>query len=144
MSNESDLDRLVNEIQNRILKEDEEDFSKITLDHAYNPRNVGKIEDAEGVGRFTGPCGDTMHIYLQIVDNRIAEARFLTDGCGSTAACGSVITELVKEKSVDDALLIESDELLTLLDGLPESNKHCSVLAVNTLRTAINSYFCRR
>jgi len=143
MSKESDLDKLVSDIQDRIFKEDREVYSETALDHAYNPRNVGKIEDAAGIGKFTGPCGDTMHIYLEITNNRIIDARFLTDGCGATAACGSVITELVKEKSIDDALIIESDELLTLLDGLPEPNIHCSVLAVNTLRTAINSYFSR-
>ena len=144
MSKESDLDNLVSDIQDKIFKEDREIYSETALDHAYNPRNVGMIEDAAGIGKFTGPCGDTMHIYLEIIDDTIVEAKFLTYGCGATAACGSVITELVKEKSIDDALIIESDELLILLDGLPGANIHCSVLAVNTLRTAINSYFSRR
>ena len=141
MSKKSDLDKFVEKVQKEISREDRKIFSETALDHAYNPRNVGKIEDAAGIGKFTGPCGDTMHIYLKIINKRIVDARFLTDGCGATAACGSVITELVKEKSIDDALMIESEEILRLLDGLPEENKHCSILAVNTLRTAINYYF---
>ncbi|MDY6959778.1 MAG: iron-sulfur cluster assembly scaffold protein, partial [Halobacteriota archaeon] len=112
MSKESDLDKFVEKIQEEILEEDRKIYSKKALNHAYNPKNVGKIKDAAGIGKFTGPCGDTMHIYLEIINKRIIDARFLTDGCGATAACGSVITELVKQKSIEDALMIESDEIL--------------------------------
>ena len=140
MEKDSNLDEMVKKIQDSILEEEKDLYSAIVIDHAYNPRNIGNIKGADGVGIITGPCGDTLQIYLRIEDNKIVETKFLTDGCGASIACGSVITELVKGKTVGEASKIKSDELLSILDGLPEENVHCTVLSVNTLRSAIENY----
>lgn len=144
MAEETNLDKVVNKIQDSILEEESKIFSETVRDHAYNPRNVGKIEDAEGVGIITGPCGDTMQIYLKFEDEKIVDSKFLTDGCGASVACGSITTELVKGKTVKEASRIKSDMILSLLGGLPEDNVHCTVLAENTLRAAIDDYYSRR
>lgn len=115
-------------------------YSKKAIEHAMNPRNVGRIEDANGAARITGSCGDTMEMYLKAEDGEIVEAKFWTDGCGASIACGSITTELVKGKRIPKALKIDSKRLVEALDGLPESDIHCSVLASNTLHAAINDY----
>lgn len=118
-------------------------YSKKTLDHAMRPRNVGRIENADGFGRITGPCGDTMEIYLKVGGGRVVDAKFWTDGCGTTIACGSVLTGLVNGKTVADVGEIDSKHLVDALGGLPESDVHCAVLAANTLRAAIRDYRSR-
>jgi len=120
-------------------------YSEKVLDHFWNPRNLGQIPDADGFGRITGPCGDTMEVYLRVVGDRVVDATFYTDGCGATIACGSMATELVKGKSIAEALSITSEEILNSLGGLPEENLHCSILAANTLRAAVRDYqACKR
>jgi len=110
------------------------------IDHFLNPRNVGEIQNADGFGEVTGPCGDTMSIWIKVEKGMVAEAKFLTDGCGTTIASGSMVTELVKRKSVSEALKIDSEFILNALNGLPESDVHCAVLASDTLRAAIRNY----
>jgi len=92
------------------------------------------------LNRLTGTCGDTIQIQIRVENGRIRESGFVTDGCGASIACGSMITEMVKNKTVEEALAIDSDDLLRSLDGLPDENVHCSVLAVDTLRAAIDDY----
>ncbi len=101
---------------------------------------MGEIRDANGVGKITGTCGDTLQIQIRVEDERIRESRFITDGCGTSIACGSMLTEMITDKTIEDALMINSDDLLRSLDGLPEEYVHCSVLAVNVLREAIDDY----
>ena len=115
-------------------------FSETVIEYAYNPRNVGEISDADGVGKITGTCGDPVQIQIRVEDGRISESRFLTDGCGTSIACGSMLTEIIKDKTIEEALMINSGDLLRSLDGLPEEYEHCSVLAVNVLREAIADY----
>ena len=119
-------------------------FSETTVDHAMNPRNLGKIEDADGFARVTGPCGDTMEIWLKIGNGMITEASFLTNGCGTTLAAGSMVTELVKGKRIPAALKLNQQAVLHALGGLPEDSAHCALLAVNTLKAAIKDYFTSR
>jgi len=119
----------------------EEAYSEIVIDHASNPRNVGNIENADGFARITGPCGDTMEIWLRIRNDAIAEATFMTDGCGTTIVAGSMVTELARGKSTGQALAIDQQEVLNALGGLPEESQHCALLAANTLREAIKDYF---
>lgn len=123
-----------------VMSEMRKVYSKKAIEHAMNPRNVGRIEDANGAARITGSCGDTMEMYLKAEDGEIVEAKFWTDGCGASIACGSITTELVKGKRIPKALKIDSKRLVEALDGLPESDIHCSVLASNTLHAAINDY----
>ncbi len=114
--------------------------SEIVVDHAMNPRNVGTIEDADGQARITGPCGDTMEIWLRVRNDIIAQATFMTDGCGTTIVAGSMVTELARGKNAVQAMAIGQKDVLDALGGLPEENQHCALLAANTLKEAIKDY----
>ena len=135
-----DIDELAKRLETQVLEEAKEVFSETVIEYAYNPRNVGEISDADGVGKITGTCGDTLQIQIRVEDGRIIESGFLTDGCGTSIACGSMLTEMIADKTIEGALLITSNDLLRSLDGLPEEYVHCSVLAVNVLREAIRDY----
>jgi len=115
-------------------------YSETVVDHAMNPRNVGSMENADGFARITGPCGDTMEIWLKVRNDSIVGASFMTDGCGTTIATGSMITELAKGKSAMRALKISQRDVLSVLGGLPEESQHCALLAANTLKEAIRDY----
>ncbi len=115
-------------------------YSEVTIDHAMNPRNVGDMKDADGFAMVTGPCGDTMEIWLKIRGNTIVRATFLTDGCGTTIASGSMVTEMARSKNVCEAQKIGQQDVLDALGGLPEESKHCALLASDTLKEAINNY----
>ena len=115
-------------------------YSKTVIDHAMNPRNVGNMETADGYASVTGPCGDTMEIWLKVGNDIIAETTFMTDGCGTTIAAGSMVTKLAKGKSISQALRIGQEDVLSALDGLPEESKHCALLAANTMKAAVKDY----
>ena len=115
-------------------------YSQMVIEHAMNPRNVGNTEAADGYASVTGPCGDTMDIWLKVKDDTIVKATFMTDGCGTTIAAGSMITELAKGKSISQALRTGQEDVLSALEGLPEESKHCALLAVNTLKAAAKDY----
>jgi nitrogen fixation NifU-like protein len=135
-----DIDELAKRLENSVLEDAREVFSEAVIEYAYNPRNMGELIDANGVGRVTGTCGDTVQIQICVEDGRIAESRFMTDGCGTSIACGSMLTEMIEDKTIEEALAITSDDLLRSLGGLPEENVHCTVLAVDTLHAAIDDY----
>ena len=116
-------------------------FSETVADHATMPRNVGTIDNPEGYAQITGPCGDTMEFWLRIRNEIIQEITFLTDGCTTTIAAGSITTELVKKRKVNDAIGISQESILKALGGLPEDSQHCALLASNTLRAAIRDYY---
>ncbi len=116
-------------------------YTEIVIDHAQNPRNLGQIPDADGSASITGSCGDTMEIYLRVRNDKILNAVFFTDGCGTTAAAGSMVTEIAKGKSVSDAFKITQHDILDALGGLPEESQHCALLASDALRAAIRDYF---
>lgn len=115
-------------------------YSETVIDYAINPRNVGNLEATDGYASITGPCGDTMNIWLKVINNNIVNATFTTDGCGTTIAAESMITELAKGKSVNQALRTSQEDVLSALDGLPDDSKHCALLAANTLKAAIKDY----
>ena len=115
-----------------------DDFSSAALEHALNPRNFGRIESADSYARTTGPCGDTMEIWLTAEDHKIKQATFETDGCLTTIAAGSMATEMVKNKKLTEALQIEQQSILEALGGLPEESEHCALLAANALRGALS------
>nr|QNO47940.1 iron-sulfur cluster assembly scaffold protein IscU 2 [Methanosarcinales archaeon ANME-2c ERB4] len=135
-----DIDELAEKLENSVLEDAREVFSETVIEYAYNPRNVGEISDADGVGRVTGTCGDTVQIQIRVENGRVIESRFVTDGCGTSIACGSMLTEMIKGKTIEEALMITSGDLLRSLDGLPEEYVHCSVIAVDTLHAAIDDY----
>lgn len=116
-------------------------YSAKVMDHFQNPRNVGEIEDADGVGEIGNPvCGDIMKLYIKVKDDRIVDAKFKTFGCGAAIATSSMITELVKGKTLDEALRISRDTVAEALDGLPPIKMHCSNLAADALHKAIEGY----
>ena len=115
-------------------------YSETVIDFAMNPRNLGRLDDADGFARVTGSCGDTMDMWLKVRDNTITEATFLTDGCDTTVVAGGMTTELARGKSVAQILKIGQLDVLNALDGLPEESHHCALLAANTLKEAIKDY----
>ena len=116
-------------------------YSEKVMDHFKNPRNVGEIENASGVGEVGNPvCGDIMNIYLKIEDNIITDAKFKTFGCGAAIASSSMATELVKGKTLEEAWEVSNKAVAEALEGLPPIKMHCSVLAEEGIHKAINDY----
>lgn len=119
-------------------------YSEKVMDHFMNPRNVGVIEDADGVGEVgNAKCGDIMRIYLKIKDDKIEDVKFSTFGCGSAIASSSMATELIKGKPLSDALTLTNKAVAEALDGLPAHKMHCSVLAEEAIRAAVKNYYDR-
>ena len=118
-------------------------YSEKVMDHFTNPRNVGEIEDAQGVGVVgNAKCGDIMKIYLEIDENDIiTDCKFKTFGCGAAIATSSMATELIKGKSVKEALALTNSAVVEALDGLPPVKVHCSVLAEEAIKTAVADYY---
>ncbi len=120
-------------------------YSEKVMDHFTNPRNVGEIENANAVGQVgNAKCGDIMKIYMNIEDNIIKDVKFKTFGCGAAVATSSMATELVKGKTVDEALTITNKAVMEALDGLPAPKVHCSVLAEEAIAAAIQNYYDRQ
>jgi Mrp family chromosome partitioning ATPase/NifU-like protein involved in Fe-S cluster formation len=117
--------------------QDQPYFSERVMQLATHPENLGQMEKPDGRGTVEGWCGDTMRIDLRLEDGRISDARFITDGCAATLACGSMITQIARGKSLAEARTITPDGVIAALDGLPEDHRHCADLAVGTLRQAI-------
>jgi len=116
-------------------------YSQKVMDHFMNPRNVGEIQDADGVGMEGNPvCGDSMQIFIKVENDRIVDAKFRTFGCGSAIAVSSMITELVKGKTLDEALSISKETVAEELGGLPPQKMHCSNLGADALKKAIEDY----
>ena len=119
-------------------------YSEKVMDHFMNPRNVGVIEDASGVGEIgNAKCGDIMKIYLKIENDTIVDAKFETFGCGSAIASSSMATEMIIGKPVRDALELTNKAVVEALDGLPAHKVHCSVLAEEAIKNALKDYFDR-
>lgn len=117
-------------------------YSEKVMDHFRNPRNVGEIENADGVGQVgNAKCGDIMRMYLKIDDNIITDAKFETFGCGSAIATSSMATELIKGKPVSEALALSNKAVVEALDGLPAYKLHCSVLAEEAVKAAVKDYY---
>jgi len=135
-----EFDDRFKELEQSVMEDMKEVYSEKTIDHFLNPRNLGEIPAPDGFGRVTGPCGDTMEIYLKVRDGKVINASFWTDGCGPSIASGSMVTELAKEKSLVEARKITQDDVLDALGGLPEDSLHCALLAANTLKEAIRDY----
>lgn len=118
-----------------------EEYSQKVMDHFMNPRNIGEIPDADGVGQVGNPvCGDIMKMYLKIENNVITDVKFKTFGCGAAVATSSMATELIKGKTVEEALEITNKAVAEALDGLPPIKMHCSNLAEQAIKAAIEDY----
>ena len=122
-----------------------EQYSKKVMEHFMNPQNVGEIPDADGIGNVTSPvCGDIMRLYIKVKDEKITDAKFRTFGCTAAIASSSMLTELVKGKSLKEALKLSNQAVVEALDGLPDPKVHCSVLAEQGLKSAIEDYYKRQ
>ena len=120
-------------------------YSKKVMDHFRNPRNVGEIENPDGVGKAGNPvCGDIMELYIKVEDEKIVDAKFKTFGCGAAIATSSMVTEMVKGKTIEEALKITNKAVAEALDGLPPIKMHCSVLAEEALKSAIEDYYKKK
>ena len=116
-------------------------YSAKVLDHFRNPRNMGEMKDADGIGKVGNPeCGDIMYIYIKVKDDRLGDIKFQTLGCGAAIATSSMITEMARGKTLDEALKITKKDVADALDGLPPIKMHCSNLAADGLRKAIEDY----
>lgn len=117
-------------------------YSEKVMDHFANPRNVGEIPDADGVGEVGNPtCGDIMKMYLKIKDGVITDVKFKTFGCGAAIATSSIATEMIKGKKISEALKLSNKAVIEALDGLPPAKIHCSVLAEQAVKAALSDYY---
>lgn len=117
-------------------------YSEKVMDHFQNPRNLGKMENADGIGEVgNAKCGDIMKMYIKVNDGIITDVKFNTFGCGSAIATSSMATEMIKGKSVEDALELSNKAVVEALDGLPTHKIHCSVLAEEAVKAAVKDYY---
>ncbi len=117
-------------------------YSEKVMEHFRNPRNVGELENPDGIGHVGNPvCGDVMELYIKVKENIIIDIKFKTFGCGAAIATSSILTELVKGKSIEQALTISNKAVAEALGGLPRIKMHCSVLAEDALKSAIDDYY---
>ena len=117
-------------------------YSDKVMDHFQNPRNVGKLDDADGIGEVgNAKCGDIMRMYIKVKDGVITDCKFNTFGCGSAIATSSMATELIKGKPIEEALQLSNKAVVEALDGLPAPKIHCSVLAEEAVRAAVKDYY---
>ena len=140
MIDDDDFEQMIKNMQRKIEREEEATFSKIVIQEYRHPNHFGLLDAPDALGEIKGPCGDTMKISLKVENGRIKDACFWTDGCGATIACGSMLTKLVRRKTLEEAADIRDEDLTDMLGGLPEEHLHCSVLAVNALHDAIGKY----
>ena len=117
-------------------------YGDIVMDHFMNPRNVGEVEHPDGIGQIGNVnCGDIMRMTIKVMDNRIADIKFKTFGCGAAIAVSSMVTEMAKGKTLEEAVQINRDDVARALGGLPEKKLHCSNLGTDALKAAINDYW---
>ena len=134
----------LDDLQAMVMANARQIYSETVIDHAMNPRNLGEIADNDGFARVAGSCGDTMEIWLKAKDGIIIQATFYTDGCGTSIASGSMVTEMAKGKSIIEAQKISQQNVLDALGGLPDESEHCALLAANTLKAAIRDYIAMK
>ncbi len=119
-------------------------YSKKVLEHFRNPRNMGRMKNPDGIGKVGNPvCGDTMHLYIKVKNNKIADIKFETFGCVAAIATSSIITQMVKGETIKDALKISKQKIIKEIGGLPPQKIHCSILADDALKEAIYDYLTK-
>ena len=134
------MDSRFDDLQEDILEDNLEIYSKTAVDHFMNPRNLGEMENYDGFARSTGPCGDSISIWIKVKDNIISEISFTTDGCGPSISSASMVTALAKGKTIEEARKIGQWDVLNALEGLPEEKEHCSLLAATSLMKAMEDF----
>ena len=137
------LDDFVQKLQEQIYKDAKEAYGMQAFERWLNPMYMGIIDDADGYARVKGKCGDTMEIFLKFENERIKEASYRTDGCGSSNVCGSFAAEMALGKNPDELLEITGETILEKLGGLPKEEQHCAFLSAETLQEALNDYMVK-
>ncbi|RLB21364.1 MAG: iron-sulfur cluster assembly scaffold protein [Deltaproteobacteria bacterium] len=140
----NELDDFVNELQEQIYEETRNAYGELAFERWLHMRFMGSMENPDGYARVTGKCGDTMEIFLRFEDDRVKDASFLTDGCGSSAVCGSFAAEMAIGKTPDELIEITGDTILEKLGGLPKEEEHCAFLAGETLQEALSDYMIKK
>lgn len=140
----SDLDDFVQDLQEQIFEETRAAYGDVVFERWRNPIYMGTIDNPDGYACLTGACGDTMQIFLRFENGRVKNASFQTDGCGSSAVCGSFAAEIAIGKNPDELMEITGDAILGKLGGLPEEEKHCAFLAEESLQEALNDYMIKQ
>jgi nitrogen fixation NifU-like protein len=138
-----ELDRFVEQLQAQIYEETRTEFGEKVYNRWRNPKYMGKMDLPDGYGKNRGDCGDTMEIFLRFKGDRVAEASFLSDGCGPSQVCGSFAAELAMNKSLEELAGISGEMILDMAGGLPEDNEHCAFVAAAALREALRNYLDR-
>ena len=139
-----DMDDFVENLQNQIFEETRAAYGDVAFERWVKPLYMGGIENPDGYGRVTGPCGDTMQVFLKFENGKVKDASFQTDGCGASAVCGSFAAELSLGKGPDELIEITGESILKVLGGFPKEDQHCAFLAANTLQEALNEYMIKR
>jgi len=134
------LDDFLKELQDKIDDDAIRDYGQRAFERWRDPLHMRPMESPDGYGRITGPCGDTMEIFLRFEKGKVSEASFQTDGCGPSIVCGSLAAELAFGKKPDEIREITNETILEAIGGLPEESRHCALLAANTLQEAIDNY----
>ena len=140
----TDFDRAMDQLQQQVIEDARAIYSAKVIEAFYNPKNLGRMQDPDAHGLVHGWCGDTMEIDLRLDGEKIKDATFVTDGCGPTVACGSMLTAMVHGMSVEEAREVRPADLLEALDGLPKESTHCAELAVKTLWNALLNWRVER
>lgn len=135
-----DWDSFVAGLQRQIFEDTRHTYGQVAYERWLAPKYAGLLPDADGHGRVTGPCGDTMQIFLIFTGGRVSQASFVTDGCGSSTVCGSFAAELALGKTPDEVADVSGDTILEMLGGLPAEDRHCAFLAAETLQAALHGY----
>jgi nitrogen fixation NifU-like protein len=136
----TDWNKFTSAVQKQVIDKARGMYSETVVQHALFPRNPGSMKNPDGHAKITGPCGDTMEIFIRVSNGKISEASFLTDGCTTSIASGSMAVEMATNKKVEDARCISQEDILEALEDLPKESRHCALLAANTLRAAVRDY----
>ncbi len=138
------LEHFVNSLQNEIYEDTRSLYGDRAFERWQNMRFMGSLENPQGYAKFTGPCGDTMEIFLKFRNDRVQDASFQTDGCGNSAVCGSFAAEMALGKTPDELLEITGEKIIETLGGFPEEDRHCAFLAAETLQQALHTYMMKQ
>jgi len=139
-----DFDKAMDKLQASVIEDARKIYSEKVIQSWLNPKYMGEMESPQGHGKVTGTCGDTVQIFLRIDNNKIIDARFISDGCATTIAAGCMACELAMGKPLREAFKITKEIILEQLGGLPEESIHCALLASDTLRAALTDYLQSR
>lgn len=135
-----DFDDFTRGLQSQVYEETRKAYGQVAFERWLKPLYMGRIRDPDGYGRIMGTCGDRMEIFLRFEKDRVKEAMFQTDGCGSSTICGSFAAELAQGKSPEEITEITGELIISVLGGLPEEDRHCAFLAAQTLQEALDQY----